>query len=158
MLKNNQFKIVEFYDFKKKYEKMLSEVETFILLLIEDGAYKDVEDNYVWLMQHEGLTDAQRLGYAARIHEIDQFYNPYTKIEKVFSIMRSLQGMQRPYGPELANVAGKVLAFLERQNWRKDLHSAVSQLNVNKSALDDFKRYCDSAVPAAEISFAQNPT
>ena len=57
----------------------------------------------------------------------------------------------------MVELASKVLNFLERQNWRKDLHSAVNQLNTNKSALDEFNRYCKSAVPAAEIVFAHNP-
>ena len=66
--------------------------------------------------------------------------------------------MQRPYGEDMLKVATKVLVFLERQNWRKDLHSAVNQLNMNKNAIDEFNRYCKSAVPAAEIVFAANPS
>jgi len=54
-------------------------------------------------------------------------------------------------------VAERVLAFLERQNWRKDLHSALSQLTTNKGAIEEFQRYLKSAVPAAEITFAFNP-
>lgn len=67
--------------------------------------------------------------------------------------------MVRPYGSEILSVAEKVLNFLERQNWRKDLHSAIDRLNANnKGALDDFFRYCKSAVPAAEIIFSSNPS
>ena len=88
--KENQFKIIEFYEFKQNYAKMLAEMETFLVLLTEDNLFKDVEDNLVWLLNHVGTTDEQKLNYAARIHEIDQFYNPYTKIEKVFSIMMNL--------------------------------------------------------------------
>ena len=72
--------------------------------------------------------------------------------------MLNLQGMVRPYGADMVTVAQLALAFLERQNWRKDLHSAIDRLNANaKSVLDDFNRYCMSAVPAAEIIFADNP-
>ena len=100
---------------------MVVEMETFLNLLLEDGACKDVEDNLLWLINHEGISDEQKLGYAARIPKIDQFYNPYTKIEKIFSMMLNLQGMVRPYGPEMVDVSKLVLDFLERQNWRKDL-------------------------------------
>lgn len=50
---------------------MIAEMETFIALLIEDSACKDVEDNLLWLIQHEGISDQQKLGYAARITTID---------------------------------------------------------------------------------------
>jgi len=67
--------------------------------------------------------------------------------------------MVRPYSADMVTVAGIALAFLERQNWRKDLHSAIDRLNGNvKGALEDFNRYCYSAVPAAEIVFAGNPS
>lgn len=52
MRRDNQFKIIEFYDFKKKFDKMMVEMETFLQILIEDGKYKDVEDNFVWLLNH----------------------------------------------------------------------------------------------------------
>lgn len=114
MQKENQFKIIEFFDFKGRCDRMLEEMDAFLLLLIEDGAFKDVEDNLMWLVNHKGVTPEQKLGFAARIHEIDQFYNPYTKIEKVFSMMLEFQGTERPYSPGLLNIANKVLAFLER--------------------------------------------
>jgi len=57
MQKHNQFKIVEYFDFKKRHDKMMVEMETFMLLLTEDGACKDVEDNLLWLVSHAGLTD-----------------------------------------------------------------------------------------------------
>lgn len=86
----NQFKIIEFYDFKNKYDKMLAEMETFLAMLTEDGKFKDVEDNLVWLINNQGVAEELKLGFAARIHQIDQFYNPYTKIEKIFAIMLNL--------------------------------------------------------------------
>lgn len=52
MQKHNQFKIVEYFDFKKRYDKMIAEMETFMLLLTEDGSCKDVEDNLLWLVNH----------------------------------------------------------------------------------------------------------
>ena len=108
---------------------MLAEMETFLAMLTEDGKYKDVEDNLVWLINNQGVAEELKLGFAARIHQIDQFYNPYTKIEKIFTIMLNLQGVKRPYDEQLVLTAEKVLAFLERQNWRKDLHSAINQLS-----------------------------
>ena len=158
MQKTNQFKIIEFFDFKKNVNKMLAEMDTFLALLVEDGAYKDAEDNIIWIIQHQNVDDETKLAYTSRIHNIDKFYNPYTKIEKVFSMMLGYQGNTRPYSSEMQDVALKVLAFLERQNWRKDLHSAVNQLNQNKGALDDFIRYCKSAVPATEVILSANPS
>lgn len=35
---------------------MLEEMDAFLLLLIEDGAFKDVEDNLMWLVNHKGVT------------------------------------------------------------------------------------------------------
>ena len=55
-------------------------------------------------------------------------------------------------------IAMKTLNFLERQNCRKDLHSAVNQLNMNKGSIEEFQRYNKSAVPATEIVFTANPT
>ena len=111
---------------KKKFDKMLEEMETFLLILTEDELFKDVEDNLMWLVNHAGVPDEQKIKYAARVHAIDTFYNPYTKIEKSFSIVLNLQGMKRPYSSDMVDLATKVLVFLERQNWRKDLHSAVN--------------------------------
>lgn len=51
------------------------------------------------------MPDELKIGFAARIHDIDQFYNPYTKIEKVFSIVMNLQGKQPPYSDAVVNVA-----------------------------------------------------
>jgi len=50
--RTNQFKIIEFYDFKKKYDKMLAELEIFFTILLEDSNYKEMEDNLVWLLSH----------------------------------------------------------------------------------------------------------
>ena len=155
--KQNQFKIVEYFDYARRDDKMVAEMETFMQLLAEDELWKEVENNLVWLLEHPRLTAAQKLGYAARIPTLNEFYRPYTSIEKLFGIMANLQGMQRPFGPEMTMVAGKLLEHFERQTWRKDLHSALDRLGANKGALDEFQRYCKSAVPAAEIVFAANP-
>ena len=100
-LKGNQFKMIEFFDFKQKYERMLAEMETFLAMLLEDSEFKNIEDNLVWLIGHAAVPDDKKIGYAARIHAIDQFYNPYTKIEKVLAMVVNWQGMQPPFTPEV---------------------------------------------------------
>ena len=105
---------MEFYDIKQKYDKMTAEVETYLTILLEDENFKEVENNLVWLLEHQGVTDEQRLNYAARIHQIDPFYNPYTKLEKTFGIMCNIQGMKRPYGDDMEVIANKLIEFLER--------------------------------------------
>jgi hypothetical protein len=54
------------------------------LLLLQDDRYKDIEDTYLWLMNHKGLSDDIRVKYGARIFEIDQFYNPFTRLDFLF--------------------------------------------------------------------------
>lgn len=108
---------------------MLQEMDKYLAMLQEDENFKGIEENLMWLVNHAGVSDEIKIRYAARIHNIDQYYNPYTKIEKVFSIVQQLQGAKRPYTDDVVDVAGKLLNFLERQNWRKDLYSAVNQLN-----------------------------
>ena len=52
----NKFQIIDFLDKKKKFDKMLQEMETYLLLLEEDSRYKEIEENLIWLMDHQGLT------------------------------------------------------------------------------------------------------
>ena len=136
---------------------MLAEMEIFFTILIEDSEFKEMEDNLIWLVNHKGLTNEQKVDYACRVQEIDKFYNPYTKIEKTFEIVFNLHGMQPPFPPKMIAVAERLLAFLERQNWRKDLYSALNQLNMNKGAIEELQRYQKSSVPATEIIFSANP-
>lgn len=35
---------------------MIQQTDVYCLLLIEENRYKDVEDTYLWLMRHPGLT------------------------------------------------------------------------------------------------------
>jgi len=53
----------------------------YCLLLIEAGRYKDVEETYLWLMNHAGLTNDKRASYGLRIFEIDPFYKPFTRLD-----------------------------------------------------------------------------
>lgn len=78
---------------KQKYDKMLEEMETFLTLLMEDEAFKDVEENLMWLVEHASVPSDEKIKYLARVQSIDPYYNPYTKIEKAFSIALNLQGM-----------------------------------------------------------------
>ena len=63
---------------------MCEEMETYFLHLLEAGEYKQIEENLLFLYNHPKLTPEQQIGYASRIFAIDQFYNPFTKIETLF--------------------------------------------------------------------------
>jgi hypothetical protein len=56
---------------KQKFVKMLEETEFYIALLLEEERYKEIEDTYLWLMNHNSLSDEERVKYGARIFEID---------------------------------------------------------------------------------------
>ena len=47
---------------------MTAEVETYLTMLQEDEQFKEIETNLVWLLEHQGVTEEQKLNYAARIH------------------------------------------------------------------------------------------
>lgn len=78
---------------------MLAEMEIFFTILIEDNNFKEIENNLVWLVNHKGLSNEQKVDYACRIQEIDQFYKPYTNIEKTFDIVYNLHGMKPSFPP-----------------------------------------------------------
>ena len=75
---------------KQKYDKMLEEMETFLTILQESEAYKEIEDNLIWLVEHQHVSDEKKIMYLARTQCIDQYYNPYTKIEKAFNMALNL--------------------------------------------------------------------
>lgn len=81
---SNKYQIIDFLDKKKKHDKMLVETDTYCLLLLEDGRYKEIEDTYLWIMNHKAFSEDVRAGYGARIYEIDPFYNPYTRLDNLF--------------------------------------------------------------------------
>jgi hypothetical protein len=49
---SNKFQIIDFLDRKLKFDKMLEETEIYLLVLLEDNRYKEIEDTYLWLMGH----------------------------------------------------------------------------------------------------------
>lgn len=49
-----------------------------------------MEDNLLWLLNHQAVPEGKKVEYACRIHDIDQFYNPYTKIEKALNMVLTL--------------------------------------------------------------------
>lgn len=53
----------------------------YCLLLIEEGRCKEVEETYLWLMKHSGLSKDMRASYGLRIFEIDPFYKPFTRLD-----------------------------------------------------------------------------
>ena len=46
---------------KQKYDKMLEEMETFLTLLMEDEAFKDVEENLMWLVEHASVPSDEKI-------------------------------------------------------------------------------------------------
>jgi len=49
---SNKFQIIDFLDRKLKFDKMLEETDIYLLVLLEDSRYKEIEDTYLWLMGH----------------------------------------------------------------------------------------------------------
>lgn len=45
----NKYKIIELFERAGNFEKMLTETETYLLLLIESGDQKGMEETYLWL-------------------------------------------------------------------------------------------------------------
>jgi hypothetical protein len=77
----NKFQIIDFLDKKKKYEKMIQESDVYCLLLIQEGRYKEVEETYLWLLDHPGLSNEMKAEYGLRVFEIDPFYRPIIKLD-----------------------------------------------------------------------------
>ena len=56
---------------QKKFVKMLEEMDSFLDMLKIDEQFKDMEDNLLWLINHESVPDEKKVEYVSRIHEID---------------------------------------------------------------------------------------
>ena len=54
---DNMFQILDFLDKKKKFEKMLEEVEIYVAMLLELDQYPQIEETYIWLYQHAELSN-----------------------------------------------------------------------------------------------------
>lgn len=89
---------------------MLEETDIYVVLLLEEERYKEIEDTYVWLMNHKQLSEEIRVKYGARIYEIDQFYNPYTRIDVLFPKLCKIA----PQSEDLSGLAFKMLELLEK--------------------------------------------
>jgi hypothetical protein len=89
---------------------MLEESEIYCLLLLEDSRFKEIEDTYIWLMGHKGLTEAQKVLYGAKIFDIDQFYNPYTRLDALFPRLCKID----PTSPALKGLAVKMIDVLDK--------------------------------------------
>ena len=89
---------------------------------MEDGEYAKIEENYNWIFTHEGLSAESMIEYGAKIYEIDKYYNPYTKIEQMFTKVYQVASKNNCMShPSLLKLAEKASEFLEKQNWKKDL-------------------------------------
>lgn len=96
---------------------MLEETDIYLLFLLEDSRYKEIEDTYLWLMGHQALNNSQKVEYAAKIYEIDQFYNPYTRLDALFPKLCKLD----PASPALKPLAAKMLEYLDKQGGKKKI-------------------------------------
>ena len=115
---DNYFKFLDFLDKKKKFDKMLEEVETYVILLYQNDFYPQIEETYMWLYKHQGLTDAQRQVYGCRIFSIDPHYYPRSvKLEAIFGQLNALN----PGSPAMADVAAKALHALENNKCKKEI-------------------------------------
>ena len=54
---SNMFKLLEFLEKKQKWDVLLQEVETYIVMLRELDKYLDIEETYLWLYGIDGLTN-----------------------------------------------------------------------------------------------------
>ena len=70
------FKLLEFLEKKQKWDALLQEVETYVIMLLELDKYIDIEETYLWLYSIKGLSNEQRQHYGTRIFSIDPHYNP----------------------------------------------------------------------------------
>ena len=76
----------------------------------------------MWLYSHQGLTDAQRQVYGARIFSIDPHYFPRSvKLEAIFGQLNALN----PGSPVMAEVAAKALHAIENNNKKKEIEQAL---------------------------------
>ena len=126
---------------------MIDESEVYLLLLLEDGQYKVTEDTLLWLFNHVGLTEEQRASFGFRIFEIDEFYNPYTRIDYMFNKL----SLMMPNSPNLHQMAWKILNQLENQQGRKSLYAAITDKQPN--AVTEYKNYCNKLIFASVKAF-----
>lgn len=117
----NKFQIIEFLDRKKKFDKMIEESDTYCLLLLEDGRYKEVEETYLWLMNHLGLSNEVRASYGLRIQEIDPFYKPFTRLDSLLAQVSKIT----PGASNLTSLGVRILENLDNQNCKKNLFAVI---------------------------------
>ena len=93
----------------------------YCLLLIEENRYKDVEETYLWLMRHPGLSKDVQAQYGLRVFEIDPFYKPIIKPDFLLAEVSKLI----PGDPKLSGLATKILDTLDNNSSKKTLLSVA---------------------------------
>ena len=143
----NKFQIIDFLDKKEKYDKMLEEVEVYCLNLLEDGLFKQVEENYVWLLNHQKIPEPTRQMYGCRIFDIDPFYNPFTRLETLFKQVLAL-GQYEQNRSWVQGLGQQILDNLERQNCKKTVYSAIQS-----DAIPAFMVFSEQLKSAGDVVF-----
>ncbi len=143
----NKFQIIDFLDKKEKYEKMLEEVEVYCLNLLEDGQFKQVEENYVWLLNHQKIPEPKRQMYGCRIYDIDPFYNPFTRLENLFKQVVAM-GQHEETRSWVQGLGQQIIESLDRQNGKKTVYSAIQS-----DAVPAFMGFCEQLRTAGDIVF-----
>jgi hypothetical protein len=159
----NQFQILDFLDKKGTYEKMLLEVDTYVLLCIQNNQQYLIEDTYLWLFGHHALQADVQLKYGCLIFFIED-YKPKTVLESHFLKLAQLHDevvqlklkLSKSDVENLVGLAKKLMQYIDRQSWKKDIYSAINSVAQNEKAVDEYKRYTLSLIAAGNIYYHYN--
>lgn len=118
---------------------MLEEVEAYALLCIQAEQPGFIEDTYIWLFQHHALSADIQLKYGCLIFYIDEYYKPKVNLEthfpKVVALFKEVVALKLSLTKNdienLVGLAKRLLAFIDRQSWKKDIYSAIQAFNQN---------------------------
>lgn len=143
---------------------MLQEVETYCLLCLQINQQNLIEDTYKWLFEHHALSAQIKLKYGLLIFTIEQ-YRPKTDLEKhfqkIFELFKDVKAQKLDLTKEdmenLVSLCRKLLEFIDRQSWKKEIYTALQALGSNSNAIQEYKRYVDNLIAASEIYFEQKP-
>lgn len=156
----NQYQIIDFYDKKGEYQKMIDEVEQYVMLCMQTNRPLLIEDTYIWLFQHHALSPEVQLRYGCLIFSIEDVkpkINLESHFQKLAALYHEVQGLNLPLSSDdkenLKNLAKKVMQFIDRQAWKKDVYTAIGFVDKNPNAVSEYKRYTDNLIAAGDIYY-----
>lgn len=120
---------------------MVDEVETYCVLLYEENRSNEIEDTYLWLMNHKEIPKETRIKYGVRIFDIaDGYYKPKIRAEELLVELLKID----PESKNLDSLALRILETLDNSNTKKTFYSALS--SDNKQHLSDYLNYCSQVI------------